>query len=564
MRPGRFDRIVYLSLPEIEAREKILNIHAQKIPTYGVKLDEIAKITDGFSGAELESVCKEAVMYAIREKIDKVLKLVEKHTALTRTKTVQEIIIDFFNDSGYLKHIVDLPEAESREILGYLQQFMKRVQQYEANSDDKSVKAFLSEFELELSAGGEGSLSPDVEIGPDTIKVMTIHTAKGLEFKHVFVANMVDKRFPSVSRREQIAIPDTLLKEKVPEGDLHLEEERRLFYVAVTRAEQGLYFSWAQDYGGVRKKKPSRFLVEAGLLTDAKKSNNQQSISNDQMFKKKDKELKGNKRKKSEYKIPSYFSFTQLAAYNNCPYQYRFAHILRIPRRGKAPFSFGKTMHSTMQEIFKRLNEKTGLGQAELFAGAKEVNRSPEISQNEMIEIFAEAWIDDWYEDKKQKEKYKKKGQEIIKEFHAKHTGQWPEAQFMEKGFSIKLKSGEDVFTIRGSIDRVDRVDQDKVKLVDYKTGKPKLELDAKDKEQLYIYQIAIAEVFGLKPESLAFYYLENNSELEFLGSDEDLDKLKHKMINTILSIRKGEFLPKPGPLCKFCDFFDICDYRKA
>ena len=127
------------------------------------------------------------------------------------------------------------------------------------------------------------------------------------------------------------------------------------------------------------------------------------------------------------------------------------------------------------------------------------------------------------------------------------------------------LQGDEDeVFTLRGSIDRVDSVGKDKVKLVDYKTGRPKTKLDASDKDQLYIYQIAIEEVFGLKAEALAFYYLEDNSELEFLGKPEDLDKLKHKSIDTILNIRKGEFLPKPGPLCKFCYFFDICYYRKA
>jgi len=55
------------------------------------------------------------------------------------------------------------------------------------------------------------------------------------------------------------------VKEEVLEGDVHLQEERRLFYVAMTRAKQGLFFSWAPDYGGTRKKKQSRFLQELGI-----------------------------------------------------------------------------------------------------------------------------------------------------------------------------------------------------------------------------------------------------------------------------------------------------------
>jgi DNA helicase-2/ATP-dependent DNA helicase PcrA len=256
---------------------------------------------------------------------------------------------------------------------------------------------------------------------------MTVHAAKGLEFKYVFITNLVDKRFPTIERREAILIPDPLIKEILPQGDIHLEEERRLFYVAITRAKQGLYFSWAPDYGGMRQKRPSRFLAESGLVEESKKARKQES-----------KKAEGTEagildfsavKKKKEngsitYRVPSYFSYTQLAAFSNCPYQYRFAHILKIPRRGKAQFSFGKTMHSTLQKLFELVKEKRDLGQVDLFNQAKEENKDKQkkvdISLEEILNLYDQNWIDDWYEGKERKEEYRKLGKEILKDFYKK------------------------------------------------------------------------------------------------------------------------------------------------
>ena len=520
----------------------------------------------------------------LQKKIEKVLSLIEKHTSLVRDNSVSEIILAFLNDSGYLKHITSQDEQKSRELASYLNQFMKRIKTFEAGSDEKSVKLFLEELRMEINSGEQGALMPDMELGPDTIKLMTAHGAKGLEFKYVFIVNMVDKRFPTIKRKDPILISDALIKEILPEGDIHIEEERRLFYVAMTRAKQGLYFSWAPDYGLARKKKPSRFLGECGLIDtkEFKKST------------KKDLEEEFSKTKKLDsgfkqigYKAPSYFSYTQLATFSNCPYQYRFAHILRIPMRGKAIFSFGKTMHSTLQKLFELINEKKNLKQGDLFGetaptpspsptpssrerGAKTKTGQVNISLDEILEIYEQSWIDDWYESKKQKEEYKKNGKEILKGFYEKYKDNWPKVVMTEKGFNIKLPSNGDVYTVRGFIDRIDMVDGHrpggarKLKIVDYKTGKPKEKLSFDEKEQLLIYQMAVKDLFKEDVGSVAFYYLNNNTEVEFLGTDEELEKVREKIINNIEEIKKGEFPPKPSQLCKFCDFFDICEFRKA
>ncbi|HYC79505.1 MAG TPA: ATP-dependent helicase, partial [Candidatus Binatia bacterium] len=197
-------------------------------------------------------------------KIAELMVLLEKHTNWARHMPVSELIIKILEDLQILKDLAQdtIQNVENRSLL---QQFYHKAQNFEIESDDKILKAFLNRIKLEIDAGDTGELAFDPNIGPEAVKVMTVHSSKGLEFKCVFIVNLVEARFPSRDRREQIEIPEKLVREILSEGDVHLMEERRLFYVALTRAKQYLYLTWADDYGGATNKKPSRFLIETKL-----------------------------------------------------------------------------------------------------------------------------------------------------------------------------------------------------------------------------------------------------------------------------------------------------------
>jgi RecB family exonuclease len=250
-----------------------------------------------------------------------------------------------------------------------------------------------------------------------------------------------------------------------------------------------------------------------------------------------------------------------LAAYSACPYQYRFAHVLKIPTMGKEQFSFGKTLHATLQKLFILLNEKKGLGQSNLFEAPKDNTGDINVSFEEILKLYEQSWVDDWYRDKKRKQDRKKQGREILKAFYGKYKNNWPEVLFLEKGFNWKITDGKSNYILRGVIDRIDNVDGG-IKLVDYKTGAPKEKLSFEEKEQLLIYQLAVGELFKEPVAGLVFYYLDNNSEVEFLGTGAELEKIKTKIIKTIEQIKSGQFEPKPSKLCAWCDFKEICEFR--
>ena len=481
-----------------------------------------------------------------------------------RNKAVSEILVSFLEDSGYLKYLIDTGEDDKIDLLN---QFYKKIKTFEENAIDATLRTFMREMDLELESGEEGKLDFDPEKGPDMIKVMTIHGAKGLEFKYVFIVNMVDRRFPTDQRKDLIELPEALIKDIKPTGDIHLQEERRLCYVAMTRAKKELYFTSAEDYGGQRKKKISRFLAEMGYGVENSKA--QSSDSKNGLLADKIKVPKVAQKTQPQY-LPEHFSYSQLAAFEKCPLQYKFGFILKVPTRGKAVFSFGKTMHNTLEEFLKWINQDKKVTQKSLFGGAsteKPAQKRPaqkDDNLEKLLNFYEENWIDEWYESQKQKEEYYKKGKDILKEFYKQFSETKPKIlkingqPALEMPFNLKI--GE--HTLFGVIDRIDE-EPGGVVLVDYKTGQSKDKLDFEAKEQLLIYQIAAQEVLHLKPKKLYYYYLDDGKTASFLGSEQEIAEQKAKILEEIEKIKNSEFAPTPGWQCQYCDFKDICDHAQ-
>jgi len=411
----------------------------------------------------------------------------------------------------------------------------------------------MEKFSLELESGEEGDLIFDLEEGPDLVQIMTIHAAKGLEFKYVFLVSMVNLRFPSTERHDKIEIPPDLLKEKPPEGDVHLQEERRLCYVAMTRAKNGLFFTSSLNYGGKQKKKLSRFLIEMGFNQEAK---SKAQTKND--FKAEPQELESIVLEENSLFLPNKFSFSQLNEFEQCPLKYKYKYVYKLFPKGKAVFSFGTTIHNTLQKFLKLKNEK--IIALDLFGNEKEENKN-KAGLKDLLEIYEKSWLDDWYESKKQKQNYRKLGETILKSFYEKAEKDPPQVFTFDDGsLALEVPFALDIegYNLRGRIDRIDQT-KEGVIIIDYKTGKAKEKLEKSDKEQLLLYQIAVREVYGLEVAQLKYNYLEEGREVAFLGKEQEMEEFKAKIVNKIEKIRQGQFPPTPGFNCQFCDFHDIC-----
>lgn len=492
-------------------------------------------------------------------KAQKVISLIERHAIFAKSAGVQEVVLKFLEESGYLTFLTQEESRKTQETIHFLNQLYKKIVQFETSALEPTVKKFIELIDLEIRSGEQGALTAEPEeIGPEAVRVMTVHSAKGLEFRYVFIVHLVERRFPATERKETLEIPDALVKEILPTGDIHLQEERRLFYVACTRAKDGLWLTAARDYGGARKKKPSMFLYELGIQP-TKPAKTLPAISLHQ--------LPSQKETSEIHYTPHRFSFSQLKAYENCPWQYRYAFVLRVPVRGKYVLSFGKTIHAVLQRFIERIlhyrnSQQTNLFGAEEDSGEKKTVEDI-VSLDEVLNMYEEIFIDDWYLSREQRDEYFKKGKTILKNIYKEVSKKELFPKYLEKNFTIKIrddKTGKE-YSLYGVIDRVDEIDG-KLEIIDYKTGEERKQLNAEDKEQLLIYQLAGREIFDKPISRLTFHYVENNSRQSFIGTQKDLERIQKKILKVIHEIEEGKFKPTPGRVCRTCDFREICPYR--
>ena len=473
---------------------------------------------------------------------------IKKYSDLAVEALPSKIYVNFIYESGILK---GKDFDYDREFFSYLDQFLKKIKKFEETKGDARLKDFMEYFNLEIEAGETGSLRLDYG-DEDMVKIMTIHSSKGLEFHTVFLASLVDKKFPSINRKEKISIPDELIKEKLSdEKEAHLEEERRLFYVALTRAKENLYLLSAKDYGGKREKKPSIFIEESGLKM--KEAFSERKVKNS-LMEEIEEINKTELKKKIEFKAPLKFSFSQIEAFSNCPLQYKFNFILRIPVLSKPVLIFGRVMHNALKDFFNPL--LVDFKQKSLFKDKKE-----KLKKEDLYKFYEMYWQDDGYETKKDREEYKKKGRDMLERIFAYYEKEgWPEVVFIEKNFLISIAGN----IFKGAIDRVDRLKDGSFEIIDYKTGNPKEKLSYKDKRQLILYKIALEEGLRMNISKLSYFYLENGEKISFESERKLEDKLKEELIKGVEGIKSGNFPPNPTMLCDYCDFRNICEFKKT
>jgi DNA helicase-2/ATP-dependent DNA helicase PcrA len=255
-----------------------------------------------------------------------------------------------------------------------------------------------------------------------------------------------------------------------------------------------------------------------------------------------------------KYKPPLKFSFSQIEAFSNCPLQYKFNFILKIPVLAKSVFVFGRVMHNTLRDFFSPL--LTVFNQPGLFDDEK----NKKLNFKDLVKAYELNWQVDGYENKEEKENYKNKGRKMLKLFFDYYEKEgWPEVVFIEKNFLTKIGG----YVFKGAIDRVDRLPDGTFEIIDYKTGNPKDKLAYKDKRQLILYKIALEDGLGLKISKLSYFYLENGEKQSFESTEKLEEKLTTELLGGVQGIIKGEFLPKPSMLCDYCDFNSICEFKK-
>ena len=517
-----------------------------KMEVFGVGMEEILEILGKVKAANshvrdvLRQVGEVDALPGLESELARFVQITDGVLEYSKNRTAGEVISYFLEKSGYLDALSGEFNLENQQKLENLASFSKVVWQFERNHDDNSVLGFAEELKLieesgvPLSDEGE-STGADV----DAVQILTTHGAKGLEFDTVFVVNLAQGRFPGSNRKEPLHIPLELTKEIFPDGDFHIEEERRLFYVALTRAKKKLFLTHSDKYEGRKFWKRSQFLEEIG---ESKLIKFKEGKSTGKDF------LEAAKAAGVASPISTTpknwvtnrsFSFSQINTFNGCPLQYGYRYVLKVPAPYGHAANFGTSVHETLKDFYRILVRDQSLASFDL-----------------MKELYEKHWISVGYESKAHELERKKQGLEVLHRFYEENSHPWVLPAFIEKNFNLKIGD----YMLMGRIDRIDRMDDGSYEVIDYKTGKSRA-LDKEKKFQLYIYALACRDVLHIPATKLSLYYLEDGERISMNVSKgyDELDSVKDDVLGYIQQMKASDFAPTPGFQCRFCDYRLIC-----
>jgi DNA helicase-2/ATP-dependent DNA helicase PcrA len=431
--------------------------------------------------------------------------------------------------------------------------FLKFVEGWhnKAIAETGSPSEFLEYLDYFVQAKGTIPLPRSAD---DAVQLLTAHAAKGLEFRHVALLRGSSTWFPMAYREPLVAFPPELrrsnasLADRSPTDDktLHEEEERRLFYVAMTRAKDTLAI-YAHQGQGKKDPKPTKFLREFMIHPAYKKfwSTHSAAAVQDTLFAEEEQRIALQQSNVAGWLLmePSANFVTGLSAsaveiYEECPLRFKLEREWNLPRDVSAALHYGAAMHGVLRT----------------FYDAQRYQR--EISDDELLEQFRAHLASAGIADRYQYELYLRQGREqLLQFFDSARNAPRPEVLETESKFELQMGSVK----LAGRIDRMDRLGPDAVAIVDYKTGKPKSQEDADKSLQLSLYALAARDALGKRADRLIFHNLENNTPVCTRRTDAELEAAKLRVQKVAEGIARGEFPPNPKYHCAFCPYRNLC-----
>lgn len=482
------------------------------------------------------------------EKITKIATIIKKHLDLIRKETAGQLLFYFLEDTGLLQNLLSPKNVEAEKIATNVSKFFDKIKSYESDHEDATIPAVVDWLGLSMELG-ESPLAADSDWSEvNAVNILTVHSAKGLEFPVVFLVNLSSQRFPTMERREQIPIPEELIKEVLPVGDYHQQEERRLFYVGMTRAKERLFLTAADYYGeGKREKKLSPFISEAlgQNFKDLKVKNQQHEQLSflDYQTQRIGQDL----HKAQKIKI-DYLSYSQIETFNICPLHYKLHYIYKIPTPPSASQSFGTTIHAALKEFYEQVK-----------AGVKPTDKF-------IHKLLDKNWMDEGYSSKKHEKEFFERGKIYLSGFLKVGFDPKVLPLSMEESFIVPLIDGKNRLKIGGKIDRIDLDESGCIEIIDYKTGATIPTQREIDKNlQLSFYALAATKIpfapFNKKCEEvkLSLYFLDTQEKITTTRKIEDLERATIEIFKAKEAIEKSEFRCSNHMFCQNCEFALFC-----
>jgi DNA helicase-2/ATP-dependent DNA helicase PcrA len=487
---------------------------------------------------ELAGELSEEARLAIRHLVSDLVRYME----LGREMPTGELLYQFLVDSGWLARMSKAATARDEAEVQNISKFFRRILDASKALKYDNIREFVKHLDALIDAGEDPAVA-EADVETPAVRVLTVHKAKGLEFPVVFLVHLVQGRFPTPKRRDALELPVELVKDLLPTGDFHAQEERRLFYVGMTRARRELILTSARDYGGARERKVSQFVLEAlDLPKDAARPFKAKAVEELERFAPPPTPL-------DDALAPMtpdeelLLSHKQVDDYQTCPLKYRYVHLLRVPILRHHTVVYGSTIHAVVEFYLKRRVEGNYTSLEDLLAE------------------YDKKWLNQGFLTWEHQEARKLAGREALTRFWHQEEAEGVKPTHIEKDFAFSIGPNR----VRG---RFDRVDEDLLgaTIIDYKTSEITKQRDADRRVaaslQLKMYALAWREMTGQLPQRVELRFIESHVTGSRAPTDEDADAAVTAVRTAADGIRARRFDATPSrQACRYCAYSQICPF---
>jgi len=362
---------------------------------------------------------------------------------------------------------------------------------------------------------------------PDAIRIMTVHQAKGMQWPVVFVPALIRNRFPSKAQGGR-TVWHILPAAAVPKQARYrgsIEDERRLFYVAVTRSQKFLHLTYAPVPGNQLFQSPSEFLTDVYASRFVKRKAAGYSAR---------KRLPPTPRRGVANVV---FSFSDVKYFFECPYQFK----LRILYGFNAPIhealGYGRSLHNALAEVHARALDAD-------YATPGEAD------------TLTERHLHTPYAYKALREKLEQAAVRVISDYIKDNQADLKNIEFSEKKIDITLDDG---VSVAGRIDLVRRKDTDETTIVDLKSN-DRAQPEEVTEAQLHIYALGYQELTGKNADLVEIYELDQRKRNARAVDEDFIKDVKAKVATAAKALRAGTLNADPHPKkCAACDYLGMC-----
>ena len=460
---------------------------------------------DIFKVFEIVRKEKRSLIDVFSEKFPIISKKLSSWASLANNKSFADVFEIIIRESGYLDYT--LSASDSLDRMATLEVFFGEIKKMAGNRREYFLRDFVEHLERVrehgiLSKTGKGIMK-------DGIRLMTAHKSKGLEFDHVYITGAYDGHWGNKSRRSFF--------KTLPAFQNGVEDERRLFYVALTRARKTVSITYSKQDSDCKEQLPTQFIGE--ISDNLKKfesvKNKSDFISNFKESVVHEHHEIRNKEYLQQLFLEQGLAVTALNNYLKCPWEYFFVNLIRLPKAQSKHQMYGTAVHETLKIFFDKYREEQDMNIAE-FLSLLEFNLNKTLlSPNDLKDSL-------------------KKGKEALKGYFEAYKGSWNRSLMTEYSIrGVQIDIGEFKLILKGNLDKVELLNDTDVNVVDYKTGKRKSDNKENYARQLTFYKILLSlddkKKYNMVSGELDFVEPEANGKYKkdkLIITDEDVSKL--------------------------------------